>query len=651
MTAGARRLEDAGVCRVGLWAGLVLAVAACSSAPRPVARWAKHIKSPKVDAEATLDAYESVLVGELKSGVYRPLHDTPPEQIAVLAVHELQLDHPWDAAVLLALASYRRREQAWATRVYGNTQGWQMATEGSHGRIERKEYDDFLNNELRALYASTFDDALGRISSKVGAPIWKQDVDRDTQRLVTGHAGDAAGVEQALYERAQVLAAPPPERVVHSQLADALREYLRASVKMHRSKNDENDLADSAANYLAEVPLLSFRRASLQSAAYVFSGSIVRAGLFLYKQSPEDVSAALRMNRFASRAHAAVILGMVGDPAYVPELQAGWEKEQLKLTRLSFAFALAALGDKERAADLLAAARSSDPDVVEHAVTLIDWLPEAARSFEVEPLMADVLRGKDATWTARYLAMVELRNLSKERALSDATLRAVLDVTYQLRDKPDELEAIAEMVGELAQLDRARVLRALHASQQPLEPWLARFVRVAQPSDLPQIEAWLDDSDYEKAHAMLVRAAARIPGEKAQSWLEKWLVEYPELDRTIAWGLSIHEKADKQRLLALLEQSDLPAGALILELALDRPSAGPRLSKFLSSSDLDERISATLAIQLFGTPQHADGVWQNIAFHDARYYLHDLRLRQMSLCALLDVELNRTGGMRVQPTW
>jgi hypothetical protein len=76
-----------------------------------------------------------------------------------------------------------------------------------------------------------------------------------------------------------------------------------------------------------------------------------------------------------------------------------------------------------------------------------------------------------------------------------------------------------------------------------------------------------------------------------------------------------------------------------------------RLPVFLRSPELRERVSATLAIQFFGTPQYADGLWDNIAFHDARYYPNDLGLRHSTLRARINIELNRSGGLAVEPSY
>jgi HEAT repeat protein len=590
------------------------------------------------------------VIAELDSGLYQPARDTSPEQVAVLALHELQLDHFWDAAVLLALASYRRREQAWATLVYGQKEGWEIAEARSDGRIERADYDKFLLGELSVLRAATFDQELSRIAVKVGAPIDAQDAGADVMHVITGNAGDIASTWQTIDERFHTLTAPPPERLLHPQLAAAVRKYLQASVKMYRGSNLGLGLAESASGLLARVPLREFRLASLRRAADWFDATIVRAGLLLYKQSPGAITAALQIDRYPSRSHAAVILGLVADPAHLPALQRGWEAERDLITRLSFAYALFALGEKQHASELEDALRSKEPRVVEHAATLVAWTPFEKRSFASETLLAEILAREDATPLTRLVLIVALRDLSKRQPLNESTLSTVLAAAYALRDHPYALDYISPLIADFEQLNRARVLAAIGALQEPLSPWLARFARVVEASDLPQIERWLDDDKYAAAHAMLVRAAGEIPAEQAQAALEKWLLEYPTLGDTIALTLILRPNADKQRLVRFVARPDLPASAVSLELGFGSAGAAKRLTNFLRSPELQERVSATLAIKLFGSRQHADGLWENIEYKEARYYPNDLSLRQSSLSALINIELNRSGGLVADPS-
>lgn len=607
---------------------------------------------PKVDPDATMETYEARLIDELESGVYRPSRSTPPEQIAVLAVGELQRDHPWDAAVLLALASFRRCEQSWALAVYGSDQGWEIAEARSDGRIERDDYNAYLKSEIVALRTSTFEDELSRVSAKVGAPVAKRDVDADITRLMMGRSGDPSGRWQALRERMDVIRAPPAERLEHPKLAAALRSYLEKSIDANRQPNTWNILAEIAADYLARVPLHDFRSASLRWASPPLDSNIVYAGLTLYTESPEKVIESLRTRWMPTRSYAAVILGVIADPANLPKLQEACSAESSSRVRLSCAFALAAHGQKDALRDLETTLSSDKPKLVEHVLSLLGWMTNDGRSFVSEALLTQVLGRNDVSAEARCLAIQVLHDRSVLNGdLSPAAMQAILKATYDMRDHPYAVDFIAPYVGELKQLDRARVLRALATREQPLAPWLARFVHVAAVEDIPQIERWLADSDYGAAHRMLVRATGAIPGGVAQAALEKWLVDYPELSGSIAFSLLTRKGGDKQRLTHLMSRDDLPAGALALELTLGRPGVSDHLQRALRSPELQDRFDATLAIQWFGTQTNADGVWQNIGYQDARHYPNDIRLRHQSLSALLHVELNRSGGVRLRPSW
>jgi hypothetical protein len=164
-----------------------------------------------------------------------------------------------------------------------------------------------------------------------------------------------------------------------------------------------------------------------------------------------------------------------------------------------------------------------------------------------------------------------------------------------VREHPYALDYISPLIGELDQLGRARVLQAIATRQEPLAPWVARFVHVATVDDLPQIEEWLDDSQYAGEHAMLVQAVAAIPGERAQAALEKCLVDYPKLGVAVGMSLLRRKESSKQRLTRLLSESDLPAGSIFLELALGHPRASEHVVTLLRSRELGERMTAMVA--------------------------------------------------------
>jgi hypothetical protein len=110
------------------------------------------------------------------------------------------------------------------------------------------------------------------------------------------------------------------------------------------------------------------------------------------------------------------------------------------------------------------------------------------------------------------------------------------------------------------------------------------------------------------------------------------------------------KESSKQRLGRLLSESGLPAGSIFLELALGHPRASEHVATLLRSRELGERMTAMVALQLFGTQRDVEAVWQNLGCRDSRYYARDVRLRYLSLSALIH-ELNRTDGVRAAPTW
>lgn len=106
-----------------------------AASPGGVPSWAIHVARPKLDGGATLDTLEARLIRELTEDKILEVF-VSPEQLGAVAVRELQKGHPFDAAALLALASYRRFQQAEAAYDYGLTDGLRVARERvGYGRI------------------------------------------------------------------------------------------------------------------------------------------------------------------------------------------------------------------------------------------------------------------------------------------------------------------------------------------------------------------------------------------------------------------------------------------------------------------------------------------------------------------------------------
>jgi hypothetical protein len=625
------------------WAGVQRAICACVLAlslmqcvlvrpPEGI-----QLPPPVVDPKASLDTFEPILIDELRGAHHA--NQVSPEQIGALAAHELSAGNTWDAAVLLALASYRRTEQV--HHLFDN-KALVSGTNPWNGRPYDVDYTPLKNTAMNVLAAARFDGELERIAVSVGAPLDQEALKEDLGRIVLGNLSDLDSQWHRFNERLTSFKEPEPERIAHPRLAHAVLVYLSACAD-HLQGSYFRAGATAAARYLALVPLFGYRSAALQKTPNSFNGVVLRSGVLLYRQKPALIRAALEASRAQTRSHAAVILGLVEDLSQLPQLEAALAKETDEDTRLSMHYALFRLGETSHLQDLHNALRKTDLERLEHAVYLIEALPVELLLEVPEELVRDVLERTKSTVSSRVVAAMALRQMSTKRPLTTRSLVAMLEAADKLRDSPTAFERLCNEIASLDQLDRATVLGMLSAPRDPLEPWLERLARIVQPQDLPLLQQMMNSREpgAEWQRVRVLRAAAAIPGPEAQALLQTWYVDYPKLRRPISLSLAMRAHLDRLRLEEMLHSLEPDANGLFYELASGQSDVNERLARYVASEDVDERFTATLAVKLFGRPEHALALWQNVAFYNTRYYPFDALLRQLTLSALLDVELNQ----------
>jgi hypothetical protein len=205
---------------------------------------------------------------------------------------------------------------------------------------------------------------------------------------------------------------------------------------------------------------------------------------------------------------------------------------------------------------------------------------------------------------------------------------------------PRAVQRLSAAFGELKQFDRARVLNAIRNGSRA-HAWLARLATIAQASDLAFLDALFSQLDQPAKRAWLITAATRVPGAQAQALLEDWFDRYEDLDVPIALHLVLRPDVDKHRLLELRDRFDDRPASAILDLALGHSDVMTRLSRWLHSDNPQQRYAGALAIKVLGGPEYRSLLWLNAGYQDDRYYPSDVKLRNVALSALVDVELNR----------
>ena len=647
------RVRDCRLDRAVAWGACIVA-SACASVPDPIPQWATHVAAPEVDSLATLDTLEPRLMAELNAyELYKPA-SISPEQLAVVALAELRRDHVWDAAALLGLASFRRVEQMVDVLVTGSDRGWQVAQQKTDGQLDREDYNALLLVEMRTLLAARFGEELDRMAVSVGAA-GPERVAADRAKFWLSRIGDSG----EWYLPQPHLSRPSQrrnERVVHVKLVEAIRRYMMMNLRLYeRVQRKALPLADLAIADLAQVPLRSFQETALGNSPKFFDARVLQAAWLLFDRDPVKFAAKLADPRPQTRSHVALVLGYGGDPQQLMQLEAARQSESDARVWLSLACALTRLGQRQYLSEIEQALSSPDPALAEHGASLILTLPPELRAEFSESAFSALIRRPDVSGFTRYVAVVLLRDASTRRPLSEPALRAILEAVELNGDEPRGLREMASEIAQIEQFDRARVLRALHQRQKPLEVWAARFAQIARVEDLPFIDQMLLDPDYAKVHETLLRAAGRIPGPEAQAALENWLLDFEDLSNLIASQLVLRGNADRRHMLELYTRHQVEPYSVFFALAAKHPSAAQKLDASASSPDYAKRLSAVLAIDQFGASSQTEGLWHNIGFHDAHFYPSDIQLRQLSLSALINIELNRRklvlpGAPKTQPT-
>jgi hypothetical protein len=615
-------------------------VYASAVAPGTVPLWAIHVARPELDETATLEALEARLTGELAEDELPELF-VPPEQLGALAVRELQQGHVFDAAILLALASHRRFQQAEVAYAHGMRHGLRTARQHFDYRsgLNEAAYREYVEHEAQVFRDARFDEEIERISAKQGLAIDERSVADDLMRLVMGNISDPDAASRAIKQREAVMATPAAEKLFHPELASSLHRYLVARARLEDGP-EQRARASVAYRYLARVPLRAFRFSALQTVNRPFDGLVIRAGVSLYGQEPARLAELLRSVRGETRAHVAIILGLSGDITRIRELQQSYDLEPDRRVRLALAFALLRLGEHQHLTTLQAGLRDPDPKVIEYATVLVRWLPHDLELEFSEELLADVATNESLETGARWLAASVLCELGARRPLSEESLRRVLNVAREVRDNHEQLELVSRTFATLQQLDRTRVLAELRKKGALVEPWLARLAEVALPADLPFLDALMRNHAFREHRLQLLHIAAVIPGARAQTLIQRWFADYRSLRTSILLRLIMRKDLDKQR---LRELTSVVGGAHQFMFALASGEGKLRdAAKYASSDDAEERHIGMLALRLFGGAVYREVLWPNASFHDARYYPAEVRLRQLALATLVDLELNRS---------
>jgi hypothetical protein len=609
--------------------------------------WAKHVKTAPVSDRKVFGQAARDIVGELGRADLVDFQ-MAAEQIAFTGMQSIEGGHPADAAVLLAIASYRYRQQAQHVLDVGYD-----ASPDHLAQTSNSAYFKLLHAELQTYEHLGFADELRVIAAWLrGEDALELDADlvRRLTEIFQGRPIDEETFREAMRQHLPTAADATTETPEGAALADAFLRRLRADVGNKRKRLD-------AAWAMAQTPFPAFQTEALRFAWLPVPPRFCSGIADQLGAHRATVTAMLTDAKAATRAAAAVVLGMNPSGDELSALNRLRDVERHPLVRLAVAYSLARHGRREHVRDLVAALDHCHGEACLQAISLLDWLPRDILADVPEELPAALAGDDGKDWFTRMFAAGLLGRIALEHPLGSGSREALFAAS---RHKHEELSRVAvEAIARDNGFARDFVVARLLLARPAYRPLLARLARVATPADLlfmsklmPRFAA----SDGPEA-ASLVEGVSALPGPEAEAQLLAWFDAYPALRAEIALRLLQHRPSSDRALDHIVAIGDGRI-RLLVQLARGTPEALGALDLALRSSDPNERLFAARLAGAVGDPQSAGELWGLVNFEDDRYYPEDALLRHEGMVALLRIALaahrppprpRKTMAMAVEP--
>jgi hypothetical protein len=593
-----------------------------------VPSWAKHIKTTPVGTQTTFEQAARNIEGELQRAELVDFH-MPAEQMALAALQGLEAGHRADAAVLLAIASYRYRQQAQHILDVGY-----HIPEGLPGRVNDSAYFRLVRAEEETYEHLTFNGELRVLAAWLrGEDAVELDADlvRRLGELLQGQPVDEETFREVMRQR-PIAADASPETPEAAALADAFLARLRADA------GDKRKRLLSAVWTMAETPLPAFQTEALRLAWLPVPPRFCSHIADQLGAHRAAVTALLTDANDATRAASAIVLGMNPAADQVVVLNRRWDAERQPLVRLALAYALARHGRHERVQDLVAALHPCAGDACLQAISLLEWLPRDILVNVSEDVPAAVASDTHQDWFTRMFAVATLGRMALEHPLSAKSRPALFAAA---RDRHEEMSRVArEVIAHDTGLARTEVLASLAGASPDYAPLLARLARVATAADLPLVAGLMPrfaGSDGPEA-ASLVEAAGAVPSPEAEAKLVAWFDAYPALRARITLRLLGRSPSSQQALDHIVAAGDRRT-RLLVQLARRAPDAPKALALALRTSDPNERLFAAQLAGMVGDSSASAALWPLVKFANDRYYPQDALMRHEAMAALIRIAL------------
>ena len=602
-------------------------------ANRGVPEWAIHIKPPVLVPDISVTNYEKTLIKELQAPRIAAGY-TPGEQIAVFAIEAVEANHGFDAAVLLAIASYRFAEQALFAV--------EQADRDVPRNVNMNVYRDLVKTEFKLYFDMHFDDEIEYLSSVLNHDEKRAEmIEQQRWELMGADASKQEHLYRKLLETIQSSYRAPVERLQYPALAEAFRERLIADVQT------DSLLSDTASFYLAETPLFSFQLSALQHPHGYFSPSIARTVSQRLAVYGEVVKGNLAFPDPKVRSNAAVILGLSQDKNYVSLIEAAFQKESDPKARLSMLFALIWL-EKETVDEVVGnISTCRNESVCEHAITLLHWLPDETKTGVSLDLIQSILSNKENSPLSRSLAALILRDLSKRVVLGPGHIHGLLLATED--DNKYVSMAATAAVGAMEKLDAKAILAYLSGSRGERALFL-RWAAIALPEDLPALRRFVGNLNAysEDEQVALIQAVGAVKGAASKEMLISLYRQRKDHRLLIAMILSERGDARHGELKALAELDD-GLGALALKMAVDDSTAADAARRFLKSGHPAERVQTIQLSGHFARADLAGDIYRLGSFSDKHHYPVDALVRFNALSLVLWKAMLSADNLKDEP--
>jgi hypothetical protein len=620
---------------------IVLLLSGCVG--QGVPNWAMHVQSERYDPDASTDKVAERLGREMTLATL-PIGHLAPEQIAAVAIREIEQDHQVDGALWLAMASYRYHQEAFLAMTAGDA-----GLRNLPPNVRRSAYIQLVDAEIERFTSLGFFRELRKLEARAYG---QNEIEQALQQQLTT-LGKTSEIERESLRDALWQMQPAPavtsSPTRYLPLADAFRKRLLSDAR--RESQDENP-----AEYLARTPIPLLQADALDVAVGYFEPSVCVGLAAGFPALRSTVVAHLFAAGAWARANAAATLGLAPSPETRGALEARLAVETDPHVKLAIAYALVHHGVAEQAIAITSALQVCQKKECTLPVMLAHWLPKATKIEIDAALPARIARGPEFEPRAHMFAAALLGAIGRAKPLDEAAVEALVVASRRRTHFEDKMVAAPayDAIGEATVLTREAVLariggkpgRSFDQDQLSPGPLLARLAAVSEAEDLPllgRMMARYGKEDGPEA-AEVVKAAFHIPGDAARNKLITWMVTYPNVRPMIVVGLASTDYPP-DRLERLVAGTDGRA-ILLVKILQKSPDLMTALGSYLRTGTPADKLAAAELTGLAPLTDAPDGLVALLYFHDTRYYPNDAVLRHAAIQSLVRLALVRT----VKPT-